>query len=369
MKKKPFVLQVEDILNTWNHQNNPRIKTIIYPVIPPWFNLENMIEHDLVSPTTKEMGKEQNKQSVLETLRLRYNQYKQIYTDGSKSTDTAKTGAGFYAPYHLTHSSWRLHNESSIVSAEMSAIHIATSWLLNITNPDKIVILTDSDTSLHLINHRKPKQFIHSTTRIHENIMQLTEKGWKIKLQWIPSHCDISGNDIADQLAKHGRSLNNITFPLELNDIKQFTKKQLIHKWQTQWDAERINNTYSQFKPIIGNWYWCRHGNRALDVIMTKLRLGKVGLNKYLEMIELSPTDLCENCNSGEVEDINHYLLTCQKFRPQRVKLKTFMNTLVFTQLRTNDLLGAAVADQEDKKKITNELGIYILSTQRFNIQ
>ena len=116
------------------------------------------------------MGKDQNKQSVLETLKTKYQDYKQIYTDGSKSEDN-RTGAGFYAPYNLTHSSWRLHDESSIVSAEMSAIHVATYWLLHTNNPGKVVILTDSDTNLHLINHRKPKQYInHKNSQKHHTV-------------------------------------------------------------------------------------------------------------------------------------------------------------------------------------------------------
>ena len=81
------------------------MENILYPVIPPWFNLEDIIEHSLVSPTKKSMGKDQNKQSVLETLKTKYQDYKQIYTDGSKSEDN-RTGAGFYAPYNLTRCRW-----------------------------------------------------------------------------------------------------------------------------------------------------------------------------------------------------------------------------------------------------------------------
>ena len=171
------------------------MENIKYPVIPPWFNLNKLIEHNLLTPTKKSMGKDQNKQAVLETINKQYQGYNQIYTDGSKSEDD-KTGAAFFAPFNLTHSSWRLHNESSIASAEMSAIHIATSWLLQTQTPSKVVILTDSDTSLHLINHKKPKKFINSTTKIYHNILQLINKEWDLKLQWIPSHCNISGNVI-----------------------------------------------------------------------------------------------------------------------------------------------------------------------------
>ncbi|CAL4058717.1 unnamed protein product, partial [Meganyctiphanes norvegica] len=354
------------LLNPWNLPRNPMIENSLYPVIPPWFNLEKVIEHNLVKPTKKSMGKEQNKQSVLETLSTKYMGYNQLYTDGSKSEDR-KTGAAFYAPYNLTHSSWRLHNESSIVSAEMSAIHIATSWLLQTNNPGKVVLLTDSDTSLHLISHRKPKKYINSTTKIHKNIIQLIDNGWDIKFQWIPSHCNISGNDIVDQLANNGRTLNGITYPVELNDLQYQTKKQMLWIWQQKWDIQRQNRTFGLIKPILGNWYWCRHDSRALDTIMTKMRLEKVGLNKYLQRVNLSPTDLCAQCNSGDIEDVSHYLLYCQKYTAQRYRLFTFMRNIGFPRVTINILLGAAETDSDTKCKITSELGSYILSTNRFD--
>ena len=56
-KKAPFVIQVENILNTWNLQRYPMMENISYPVIPPWFNLVNIIEHSLVSPTKNQWAK------------------------------------------------------------------------------------------------------------------------------------------------------------------------------------------------------------------------------------------------------------------------------------------------------------------------
>ena len=100
---------------------------------------------------------------------------------------------------------------------------------------------------------------------------------------------------------------------------------------------------------------------------MTKLRLEKVGLNKYLQRINLSPTNICEQCNSGEIEDVSHYLLACQKFHTQRTKLFTFMRNNNFNHITINDLLGAANTDTETLKRITYELGIFIQNTKRMD--
>ena len=188
-----------------------------YPVTPQWFELETTINHDLIIPTNKAMGKDQNRQAVIHTLREKYQDYLHVYTDGSKSEDN-KTGAAFWVPQTITSSKWRLPDFTSITGAEMSAIHIATSWLLKLGVSGRAVILTDSNTSLHLIKHRKPKTYIHSTTKIQNNLIQLKDRGWDLIFQWIPSHCNILGNDTLEELANDARSLLNITYPPELSD-------------------------------------------------------------------------------------------------------------------------------------------------------
>ena len=92
-------------------------------------------------------------------------------------------------------------------------------------NPRQAVILTDSKTSLHLIKQRIPKRYSHGITRIHENIITLKNLGWDIHLQWIPSHCNIRGNELVDHQANLGRGLQDITYPIELNNLKKLNQK------------------------------------------------------------------------------------------------------------------------------------------------
>ena len=364
-KKKPFMLKTEEIMRNWNIPFNIELKEHKYPVIPPWYNINAHISLELKSLTNKSQSKEQNKQAVLETIKEKYKNTLQIYTDGSKATNNS-TGAAFYVPGTPdTRSNWRLNDNSCIVSAELSAIHIATSWLVRTDiQSGKVVILTDSKTSLHLIKQRIPKRYIASISKIHENILELTNKNITLTFQWIPSHCDIKGNDKADDLANEGRSLVQ-TYPIEFHNLKGLIKRRKLQKWQQYWDIHKQNTNYGRLKPNIGNWYWYKNKDRAIEVQITRLRLEKANLNKYLHEIKYSPTPLCRQCYTGQEENTEHYLLHCHKFTLQRNSLKIELRNLNIHNLTLNLLLGESNTDKSTKNKVIKALNRYLKETKR----
>ena len=365
IRKKPFVLKIEDILNQWGLPKDPEMKIIKYPTVYPWFDIEKYISHDLISHTTKKMGTIQNHQSTLETLNINYQGYIHIYTDGSKALDET-TGAAFYVPERNFISKWRLHGESSIVSSELSAIEKATSWLLLQDPPGKSVILTDSNSSLHLIKHRKPKHFIVSIQHIQHNLIKLIENGWIIHFQWIPSHCGIRGNDVVDQAADNARLLEHITYLIELNDLYNLVKKKQKVIWQTQWDLVRPTTHLGLIKENLESWDWCRNTDRFLDVLMTRLRLGKAGLNKYLKKLERIDTDLCMKCNTGVVEDIYHYVIECQAYSIPRQRLNNTLISMSIPTMTLNLVLGSSQLEPAQKCRINDALAIFVTNTKRF---
>ena len=99
------------------------------------------------------------------------------------------------------------------------------------------------------------------------------------------------------------------------------------------------------------------------------MRLEKVGLNKYLNRINLSPTDICTNCNSGEVEDITHYFFSCQKYTNERARLFNFLTNIGYNQITLKELLGGAEGDPETLQILINsQVALFIKKTKRFEI-
>ncbi|CAL4065673.1 unnamed protein product, partial [Meganyctiphanes norvegica] len=219
---------------------------------------------------------------------------------------------------------------------------------------------------LYLIANRKPNSYMYSSQAIQKNILRLVDKGWDLVIQWIPSHCDVEGNDVVDHAANEGRQLQEVDYPEELDDIYH----KYVGKQKSGGNLYGIGKVklplLGLLRKKIGNWFWCRHGDRKIDTIMTGLRIGRVSLNKYLSFINLSPTSICPNCSQDVDEDCTHYLLECDRYNIPRQRLATSLHNLGITNMDLTLLLGGAEADCETLKRITEELATYIKATKRF---
>ena len=261
--------------------------------------------------------------------------------------------------------SWKLQSNNSIIGAELSAIKQATKWICQQMNPGNTVILTDSQTSLHLIKNRKIKAYSYNVSKIQQDILEILNRGGNIHLQWIPSHTGVEGNDIADHLANLGRSSNYLDTPVEINDLNKLIDNKMQEKWKTKWQIERQHGLFGIMKETLENWTWTRGSNRKLDVCMTRLRLRCVNLNKYLYKTNASNTDLCTKCNLQQQEDVEHYLLQCTNYTVQRNLMLNNLRLQGIHNISSNILLGASNYDIRTKRLITKELENYLKSTRR----
>jgi len=118
----------------------------------------------------------------------------------------------------------RLPNDCSIYTAEAQTIIQALDFIKN-NNIQKAIIFSDSlSTRMSIQNSFRPNE----TARIIQNqIFTLQKEIIIIKIIWIPSHTDITGNERADKLAKEAIvSPNAILCQVySISDIKQIILK------------------------------------------------------------------------------------------------------------------------------------------------
>ncbi|CAL1545243.1 unnamed protein product, partial [Lymnaea stagnalis] len=96
-----------------------------------------------------------------------------------------------------------------------------------------IVVFSDSRSALEILQKRQ------GTTRlvdiIHNDICRLGELGCKFEIQWIPGHVKISGNEIADTLAKTGAAQPQPEVPMTFLGVKNWLADHFRQKWYRQW--------------------------------------------------------------------------------------------------------------------------------------
>ena len=135
-------------------------------------------------------------------LRDFYSDYKAIYTDGSK--DGITVAAATVTP-STTYAS-RLHDGSSIFTAEAKAILKAIQHIKNST-PNDYIIFSDSLSCLQAIKHCKTDHpVIRDILKLHNTFLQCD-----IVFCWLPSHMGIRGNNKADTAAKAALNFKTIS--------------------------------------------------------------------------------------------------------------------------------------------------------------
>ena len=65
IKKKPFTVLAKETISDWDLPPTPDLETARYPVVPPWYNIEEKLHLELEAPVNKQMNKEHVKQIIL----------------------------------------------------------------------------------------------------------------------------------------------------------------------------------------------------------------------------------------------------------------------------------------------------------------
>jgi ribonuclease HI len=228
-----------------------------------------------------------------------------VFTDGSSEEAIRKGGAGILilmpnAPnIELSVATGKL---STNYRAELQAILEATKTLEEKRLiGSNIVFLCDCMSVLQTIQ-KEPEDLLTRTTLEHLNKLSADNK---VSLQWIPAHCGIVGNEMADRLAKAGTSMEQFYHKISLQEAKTLVKRKYKHTWN-----QRTNSNYPQ-DPILKL-------NRSQQTTIFRLRTGHCRLQAHLHKIKASQTAQCP-CQNGP-QTPEHILQTCPLFDDLRTQ-------------------------------------------------
>ena len=174
--------------------------------------------------------------------------------------------------------------------------------------------------SLSVVTAIKQSSSDHPTILdILVSMHQLLETGFVISLIWIPSHCNIPGNELADAEAKLAMTSNEICeIQLRYKEYFPILRKALRDRFNAIWAAYRQNTTLKAIKDVSGKWESCIRRNRREEVVLCRLRLGHTRLTHSF-IIDREPMSQCASCMCPL--SVEHILVECPEFDNKRVPL------------------------------------------------
>ena len=139
----------------------------------------------------------------------------------------------------------------------------------------KIALLTDSLSALQALETPNEKMsrydIIQEILVTNKNIQTL--KSTQITIIWIPSHVNIFGNDMADELAKLGTKQKEL-YDIKLGKTEMYSiiREKMKQRWQEEWINETTGRQLFNIMPKIRE-------NKAnfdsnIEVKMNRLRVG-----------------------------------------------------------------------------------------------
>lgn len=279
------------------------LQTLISPIPNRIFNLKKGVT---------------NKEKFLHIINKQYHDYFTIYTDGSKD-DEGRTGFGVYTQDGSRHSG-RLSKYHSICDAEVQAIYKACQIIKELNIP-RALILTDSRSAQFRVTNLKiTSKADYWAMKTRDMIAVLQMKGTKIILGWIPSHTNISGNEIADELANEGRSLVEATNakPTHLS-LSPLMKENLWISWTAkyvEWSNTK-GKVYAGYnsKPLVKPWFISIQGcSRKIINTIGRMRSGHCSTAEHLYRIGVKASP---NCECGEIQNLQHIFFSCTIYENQ----------------------------------------------------
>lgn len=87
---------------------------------------------------------------------------------------------------------------------------------------------------------------IHSGPGQHHAILtqnvagEMAAMNINLHIQWVPGHTEITGNELADKLAKEGAEKPAPSYPMtSISWLKRQTRAQLLDDWLNLWDNDK----------------------------------------------------------------------------------------------------------------------------------
>ena len=234
-----------------------------------------------------------------------------LWTDGSVPFPFGKDGSGVLAICSLCGTEATLSFSAGPVcssfSAEVCAILHTLCWSRQhqqVCHFSSLLLLSDSRSVLATL--LSPPSFLLSQTlsQIWQKLSSLSS--CSIRLQWVPRHSFLPGNDAADELARRGALLAPSAIPCSLSPLIFRFHSSLVSNWRRTVSSKFFD---TQVPPIFTEELVLPRHARC---VLSRFRCNghNLLLGSYLSRIGRTENPSCSACGHSS-QDTSHLILHC----------------------------------------------------------
>ena len=256
-----------------------------------------------------------------------------VFTDGSameKSIGKGGCGAVVVPPEgEVRVSSKFVSNFTENVECEVEGLVLALSEAVKYYQEsgqqnDCCYIFTDCKSAIDILVFQKDVVRWSSALRRSWSLKkQLDELNIAVKIGWVPGHCGIKFNELADSAAKKGCSMNDHfdrCDELSYSSISKWIDSLVVGEWQEQWSRKETGLFTKEMVSMVQNNVEIPV-KRDVGIAFVRCLLNNASVADNMFRMNLSDDP---NCSCGKSrETVEHVILHCERYISQRLLLKT----------------------------------------------
>ena len=178
----------------------------------------------------------------------------------------------------------------------------------------RATVVSDSQAGLRALKEGRGGRRCERLAEAQRLGVELGERGKEVAFVWVPSHCGLPGNEMADEGAKRASGEDQAGVGCMFESVKALWKRREVLR---EFEHERCRSVYGQGmrRELERGW------KREEAVSMARLRSGhSLELGGYRVRIGVDGSGWCRRCGEEVLESVEH-VMECVAGERKRAEL------------------------------------------------